>query len=105
MMEIKQTDLHEMEMLLHQSAKGQHFLFDHRQVAQILRKPVDEMEFLSKQNIKRIQRLLKGLLSQKSFYQKQTYLNSLDQDNFELLVRVYFHIVDSAVTGPLKVIH
>ena len=105
MLEIKQTELNEIELLLNQSVKGYHFLFDHKKVAQILKTPTENMDFFSKENIQRIQELLTGLLSKKSFHQKQTYLNSLDHQNFELLVRTYFHIVDSTVMASLKNTH
>ncbi len=104
-LEIKQKDLTEMEMLLNQSVKGHHFLFDHRKIAQILKTPTEEINFFSKENIDHIQKLLTGLLSQKSFYKKQSYLNSLDHRNFEILVRLYFHILDSTVMASLKSTH
>ncbi len=105
MLEIKQNELHEIEMLLNQSVKGYHFLFDHKQVAKILKTPTENMDFFNKANIRRIQELLTGLLSKKSFHQKQTYLNSLTHQNFELLVRTYFHIVDSTVMASLRNTH
>ena len=105
MLEIKKTDLDEIEMLLNQSAKGYHFLFDHKKVAQILKIPTENTDFFKKANIQRIQELLTGLLSKKSFHQKQTYLNSLDHRNFELLVRTYFCIVDSTVMASMKNVH
>ena len=105
MLEINKNELNEIEMLLNQSAKGHHFLFDHRQVAQILRTPTEQINFFHKGNIPRIQELLTGLLSKKSFHQKQSYLSSLDHQNFEILVRTYFHILDSAVLSALKTTH
>ena len=105
MLEIKQADLNEIELLLNQSIKGYHFLFDHKQVAQILKTPTESIDFFNKPNIQRIQELLTELLSKKSFHQKQSYLNSLTSHNFELLVRTYFHIVDSTVMASLKNTH
>ena len=101
MLEIKQSDLNKMELFLNQSAKGYHFLFDHKKVVQILKTPTEESSFFNKANMERIQELLIGLLSQKSFRQKQDYLDSLNHHNFELLVRTYFHIVDSTVMAGL----
>lgn len=105
MLEIRQKDLTEIELLLNQSTKGYHCLFDHKKVAQILKIPTESMDLFSKENVSRIQSLLAGLLSKKSFHQKQSYINSLDTDNFELLVRTYFHIVDSTVLASLKTTH
>ena len=105
MLEIKQQDLREIELLLNQSTKGHHFLFDHRKVAQILKTPTESINFFNKNNIQRIQSLMTALLSKKSLQQKQCYLNSLDHQNFEIVVRTYFHIVDSAVMASLKNTH
>lgn len=105
MLEIKQNELNEIELLLNQSVKGYHFLFDHKKVAKILSTPTEDIDFFSKENIQRVQALMTGLLSKKSFQQKQTYLNSLNRKNFELLVRTYFHIVDSTVLASLKNTH
>lgn len=105
MLEINKYDLSEIEMLLNQSIKGHHFLFDHKQVAQILRVPTEQMNFFHKDNIHRIQELLKELLSRKSFQQKQSYLSSLNNQNFEILVRTYFHILDSAIFASTKATH
>ncbi len=105
MLEIKQNELNEIELLLNQSVKGYHFLFDHKKVAQILKTPTEEIDFFSKENLQRVQTLMTDLLSKKSFHQKQTYLSSLDHQNFELLVRTYFHIVDSTVLASLKTTH
>ena len=90
-----------MELFLNQSAKGYHFLFDHKKVAQILKTPKEEARFFNQANMGHIQELLVGLLSQETFCQKQDYLNSLNHQSFELLVRTYFHIVDSTVMAGL----
>ncbi len=105
MLEIKQKDLHEIELLLNQSAKGHHFLFDHKKVIPILKTPTENIDFFSKNNIHKIQQLMTALLSKKSFQQKQCYLNSLDNRNFEIVVRTYFHIVDSAVLASVTRFH
>ncbi len=105
MLEINKTHLNEIEMLLNQSAKGHHFLFDHKQVAQILKIPTEQINFFHKKNIQIIQKLLSELLSKKSLQQKQSYLDSLDHNNFEILVRTYFHILDSAVLASTRTTH
>ena len=105
MLEIKKTDLNQIELLLNQSTKGYHCLFDHKKIAQILKTPTENLDFFTKVNIQLVQELLSSLLSKKSFQQKQSYLNSLNHQKFELLVRTYFHIVDSTVMASLKTPH
>ena len=105
MLEIKQTELHEIELMLNQSMKGYHFLFDHKKVAQILRTPTEGMDIFNKANLRQIQDLLTGLLSKKYLHEKQSYLDSLTHKNFELLVRTYFHIVDSTMIAATRHTH
>ncbi len=101
MAEINNSDLNSMEVFLNQSAKGYHFLFDHKQVAQILKNPTEKMNFFHKNNMPRIQELLTTLLAKKTFQQKQSYLNSLNDQNYEIVVRTYFHILEGAVFASL----
>ena len=72
MLEIKQTELNEIEMLLNQSIKGYHFLFDHKKSGPDFKKHLRKtwIFFFNKANIQRIQELLTELLSKKSFSPK-----------------------------------
>ena len=74
MLVIKQSDLHKMELFLNQSAKGCHFLFDNKRIAQILKIPTEERSFFNKVNMGHIQKLLVGLLAQKNISSKTRLL-------------------------------
>ncbi len=99
MIEIKEIDLHAMEIFLNQSTRGHHLLFDRHQVARILSTPTEQIDFFNNDSIPRIQSLMTGLISKKSLRGKRRYLQSLDEKDFEILLRTYFHIVDNALAN------
>ena len=105
-MKIEKKQLKDIEFLFDQSAKGLHLLFDDQQkLANILRKPTQNKTFFNTKNMKRIQIIFTGLISKKTFEDKKVYLNNLNSDNFEILVRTYFHIVDNTILSTAKTIH
>ena len=105
MIEIKERDLHEIEFFLNQSTRGHHLLFDRKEVADILKTPTEKINFFKRNSICRIQNLLTSLIAKKSLKAKRSYLESLDKEAFEILLRTYFHIVDNAVLSSTKTAH
>ena len=55
--------------------------------------------------MEKIQKIFTGLISKKSLKEKQDYLNNLNSENFEILVRTYFHIVDNTILTQNKIVH
>lgn len=105
-MKIEKKQLKDIEFLFDQSAKGFHLLFDdQKKVTDILKTPTQNKTFFNSKNMKRIQVIFTGLISKKSFEDKKDYLENLNSDNFEILVRTYFHIVDNTVLSVAKTIH
>ena len=105
-MKIEKKKLMEIEFLFAQSAKGLHYLFDDKaRIANILSAPPKEKNFFSSGNMKRIQDIFTELVSRKTFQDKKNYLSQLNPENFEILVRTYFHIVDNTILSENKMIH
>lgn len=103
-MAAKGPNLDEIERLLTQSMNGIHVLFDNATVKAILRKPTEELDFFNFKNLDRIQNLFVKFVERPTLADKRLFLDSLDHDNFEILVRVYFHIVDNSLlaSNPLR---
>ncbi len=93
----KIPNLDEIERLLTQSMNGTHVLFDNAQVATILQTPTEELDFFRVDNIDRIQSLFTNFVERPTLQDKQLFIESLDQESFEILVRIYFHIVDNSI--------
>lgn len=105
-MKIEKKQLKEIEFLFDQSMKGLHLLFDDsKRLTDILKTPTAEKQFFSSNNNKRIQSVFTGLVSKKSFREKKMYLDRLNSENFEILVRTYFHIVDNTIMTINRVQH
>lgn len=105
-MKIERKQLKEIEFLFNQSTKGIHLLFeDNKKLAHILSVPTKEKSFFDSKNMHKIQEVFTGLISKKSLKEKQIYLSSLNSENFEILVRTYFHIVDNTILTQNKTIH
>lgn len=105
MIPIESSKLEQIEHLLAQSAKGIHLVFDREQLTSILAHPMSEQDFFSFENLGKIQDLLTNFIASQSLQSKMDYVRSLDRDSFELLVRAYFHIVDSTVLAVQEFKH
>ena len=92
---IEDTNLDAIESLLSMSIKGIHHLFDHSEIAKILSTPTEEMDFFNFQNMDKIQDLFLELIQKESFEEKKIFLANLDKENYEIVLRAYFHIVEN----------
>ena len=105
-MKIEKKQLKEIEFLFDQSVKGLHLLFDDKdRLVDILKTPIQEKQFFNSENMKTIQNLFTNLISRKTFQDKKEYLTTLNPQNFEILVRTYFHIVDNTLLAVEKTVH
>lgn len=96
-MNFSDQQLDQIEHLLQQSMNGLHILFDHKKVAEILKTPTEKLKLFEKDNLKKIDQLFQGLVQKENLSLKQLYLENLDPESFEILLRAYFHIVDNSL--------
>jgi hypothetical protein len=93
----KQPNLDEIERLLTQSMNGIHVLFDNASVKAILKQPTEEIDFFNFKNLDKIQALFVKFVERPTLAEKRIFLDSLDKAKYEMLVRIYFHIVDNSL--------
>jgi hypothetical protein len=105
MMTLGEHQLEQIESLLAQSLNGYHFLFDNDTIANILSLPTEEIDLFKIENLERIQELLSGLISCKTCREKQEYLDELDCESYEILLRTYFHIVENSLLSTATLRH
>ena len=96
--------LEEIEHLLFQSTQGHHFMFDNADIARVMSTPSKEDVF-SDSNMNRVQRLFSGLLDSRTYPEKRSYLERLNEDEFNLLVRAYFQLVDKTMLANYEQRH
>ena len=101
---IQEKSLEKMEALLKQSAQGIHVLFNNLDIANAMITS-DEKDFLDFDKMKRVQDVMTELIAKRSYYDKLDYLNMLDKESFNMLVRTYFHIVENTVRTNTELKH
>lgn len=98
----------QIEYLLFQSTQGLHFIFDHSDVAAVLRQdgtgPLDD-EPLDVKHMDKVQSLLTKLLDRKTMSEKRSYIETLTKVDYELLVRAYFQLVDKTILAHSTLRH
>ena len=94
---MEEQQIRQLEKLLQQSIKGFHHLFDHKEVAEILRIPTEDLNFFTSENMTEVQKLFTQLIQKKTIAEKRAFLDSLSPKSFEILLRTYFHIVETTM--------
>jgi hypothetical protein len=87
----------QIEYLLYQSTQGFHFIFDNSDIVRVMSEPTNEKEFFTQENMKKVQGLLTNFLDCPSLEEKRSFLDRLPGEDFELLVRAYFQLVDNTI--------
>ena len=101
-LQLDEKNLAKIEELLCQSLNGHHLLFDNEKVAKILSRPTEDLDFFNFENVDKIQVLFTELIQRETYFDKLCYLQELDEDSYEILLRTYFHIVDNTALATTK---
>ena len=83
MIYINQTQMKQLEVLLNQSTKGIHLLFDNDSLSEILQNPTEALEFFTVENLNKVQSLLGDFLQKQSLEDKIHFLRSLEKEDYE----------------------
>ncbi len=103
---IEDKNLDQIEYLLQLSSQGHHFLFEKQDIVKALKKSVDdEKDFFDFDNKNRIQNLLLRVIEKDSFSEKQCFLETLQPEGYELVIRAYFHLVDNTILQKSNLKH
>lgn len=94
-----------MEALLSHSALGIHVLFDNQTIAHALKQATDDRDFFDTEKMKKVQDQMTELIAKKSYFEKLAFLQTLDQESHNMLVRAYFHIVENNVRNKNDLCH
>jgi hypothetical protein len=94
---IEEKSLQQMESLLTHSALGVHVLFENKTIADALREVKDDRDFYDLDKMKKVQDVMTELIAKKTYLEKISFLRSLDLESYNMVVRAYFHIVESTV--------
>jgi len=103
-MHIDPSQTTQVEYLLNQSARGNHVLFDPDDIKKALgsEQSLEKMkgDYLDTFDLKTLQKmrdLLDLLMRQSTVSEKRHFILTLPPDSKELLIKAYFHILDSTL--------
>ncbi len=102
---LDQTQVQSLQKILSQSELGIHVLFDNDLISKVFKQPYNEDEFFNPENLKKVQNEVMQLLQFKTLTQKQDFINSLDTDSKQRIVRAYFYIIENNIRSHSKQTH
>ena len=110
MIYVNQKQLDQVEYLIEQSSRGHHVLFDLEVIREVFARGRLEAAQKTHKAPKKSKRKLEDaaekhiekLIMQPTLVSKRAYLENLDFDTFEHVVRTYFSIVENNIFEDLK---
>lgn len=105
MAQLEEKSLERMEALLTHSTMGVHVLFDNQTIASALKEGTEEADFQNVDKMKQVQDVMTELIAKKTYFEKISYLNSLDKITYHMVIRAYFHIVENTVRAGRSALH
>lgn len=103
---IEEKNLEQIEYLVHQSTQGFHYLFSNGDIVSALKKAEEEgQDFFTFENRNKVQSLLLQIIERHSFADKQDYLETLNREDYELVIQAYFHLVDNTILAKSSLKH
>jgi hypothetical protein len=97
--------LDQIEYLLYQSTQGIHFMFENSEIVKVLGRPQEEGGELSFSKIEQVQSLLTKFIEKPSINEKRRFLETLDKETYETLIRAYFQLVENTILANSNIRH
>lgn len=94
-------NLEKMETLLEYSSRGIHILFEHQEIVEALNSSLEDKDFFDFAKMKKVQDSMTTLITKGTLIEKKDYLRTLDPDSKKMLIRTYFHLVESSSAKKL----
>jgi hypothetical protein len=99
-------NLQQIEYLLYQSTQGIHFMFENDEIARVLtQQPAEDDDFFSFSNMEKVQSLLSSFLERPTMQEKRSFLEALPAEEYELLIRAYFQLVENTILANTDIRH
>jgi hypothetical protein len=97
--------LKQIEYLLHQSTLGIHFMFDSLEIKRVLSTIKDDEDFFNFDNMGKVQDMLTKFIERPTIVEKRSFLDKLKPEDYDLLIRAYFHLVENTILANTKIRH
>ena len=105
MVDLTYDCLEQMDNLILQSSKGIHLLFEKPDIISALNNSESKKDENDIEKLKKIQEVLYKFISLKQYQEKKQFIKTLEDDEYNLLIRAYFKIVENSMLNKVKVRH
>lgn len=105
MIYVSKDQLHQVEYLIEQSKQGNHVLFDTETVRRVFANYKNRLQRFTEEEAYTVEHHIERLISQPSLAEKHAYLEALDRETYECVVRTYFNIVENNLYENVEVRH
>ncbi len=103
MIYIDEEQLDQVEYLINQSVQGHHVLFDFQKIKDVLKQ--NESHCFDNEEAYGVEHHIEHVLSKPTLSEKKAYLDQLDEETLEKVIRTYFNIIENNVLENLKEAH
>jgi hypothetical protein len=81
-------------------------MFDNDEIARVLtQRPAEDDDFFSFSNMEKVQSLLSSFLERPTMQEKRSFLEALPAEEYELLIRAYFQLVENTILANTDIRH
>ncbi len=106
MIYVSKSQLSQVEYLINQSKQGNHVLFDVESLRKVFWKENPYLSMtISEQEAYSVEHHIEKLILEPSLAQKRAYLEALDPNTYEMVVKTYFNIIENNIYEKLEVQH
>lgn len=105
MVDLTYECLQKMDDLILQSARGVHVLFEKNDIIVALKDGQKKKDEDDLEKLKKIQEILYKFISLEDFDEKKDFLKTLKTDEYSLLIRAYFKIVENSMLNKTQQRH
>lgn len=102
--------LEQVEYLFHQSARGNHVLFEPDHIKKVFKDSQTQQwspstSVLTEKQLHQVKELLDTLVNQPTLNEKKQFINNLTDESRELIIRAYFNILDNTIYQNKQYVH
>ncbi|MGK5083915.1 hypothetical protein WDW37_11490 [Bdellovibrionota bacterium FG-1] len=105
MIQIPKPQMDQVEYLIEQSLRGNHILFETRDLRRIFRGHGRQSNLLTEAEAYAAEPIIEKLIQEPTIAQKRALLDQLDKRTFDTVVRTYFCIVENNLVGRIEEKH
>jgi hypothetical protein len=94
---IQDVGLSPLEYVIHLGTQGNHVLFDTERIRKAFAKEEEELACLGNERVEEVREAIRNIFSLPEFESKRDYISSLPTDIQDVLVYLYFQMIEKSI--------